>query len=49
MGGRGTFASGNPVTYTYETVYKIDGVKVLKGLNGKHSLNKEGKYLLHLP
>lgn len=38
MGGRGTFASGNNVAYTYETVDKIEGVKVLQGLNGKHSL-----------
>lgn len=41
MGGRGTFAVGNNVEYTYETVGKIDGVKVLKGLNGKHSLPEE--------
>lgn len=41
MGGRGTFASGNPVAYTYITVGKIAGVKVLEGLNGKHSLPEE--------
>ena len=41
MGGRGTFAAGNPVPYTYETVGLIEGVKVLKGLNGKHSLPEE--------
>ena len=41
MGGRGTFASGNIVPYTYETVGKIDGIKVLKGLNGKHGLPEE--------
>lgn len=29
MGGRGTFASGKNVTYKYETVDIIDGVKVL--------------------
>ena len=29
MGGRGTFASGNAVPYTYNTVGKIDGVKVI--------------------
>ena len=34
MGGRGTFASGNHVGYTYETVGMIEGVKVLQGLNG---------------
>ena len=41
MGGRGTFASGNPVPYSYETVGYIEGVKVLKGLNGKHGLPEE--------
>lgn len=41
MGGRGTFASGNSVAYTYETVDKIEGVKVLQGLNGKHNLPEE--------
>lgn len=41
MGGRGTFAIGNTVAYTYETVSKIDGIKVLKGLNGKHGLPEE--------
>ena len=37
MGGRGTFASGNPVLYSYETVGKIDGVKVLQKLDKKAS------------
>lgn len=41
MGGRGTFAAGNTVDYTYETVGKIEGVKVLQGLNGKHGLPEE--------
>lgn len=41
MGGRGTFAAGNSVTYTYETVGFIDGIKVLHGLNGKHGLPEE--------
>lgn len=41
MGGRGTFASGNNVAYTYETVGKIGGIKVLKGSNGKHGLPEE--------
>ena len=41
MGGRGTFAVGNTVAYTYETVGFIEGVKVLKGLNGKHGLPEE--------
>ena len=30
MGGRGTFASGNNVAYTYKTVGKIGGMKVLQ-------------------
>lgn len=41
MGGRGTFPSGNIVAYTYETIEKIEGIKVLKGLNGKHGLPEE--------
>jgi hypothetical protein len=41
MGGRGTFAAGNPVAYTFETVGMIEGVKVLKGINGKHGLPEE--------
>lgn len=41
MGGRGTFAAGNPVDYTYKTVGYIEDVKVLEGINGKHSLPDE--------
>ena len=41
MGGRGTFAAGNIVAYTYQTVGKIEGVKVLSGMNGKHGLPEE--------
>ena len=41
MGGRGTFAAGNPVAYTYNTVDIIAGVKVLKGIDGQHSLPEE--------
>ncbi len=41
MGGRGTYASGNDVTYTYETVGKIEDVKVLQGIGGKHGLPEE--------
>ena len=37
MGGRGTFASGNNVPYTYNTVGKIAGVKVLEPINPKDS------------
>ena len=38
MGGRGTFAAGKNVAYTYETVDKIDGVKVLKPMDLTKSL-----------
>ena len=46
MGGRGTFAAGNPVSYTYEadTTFSLDGkykgIKVLRGItgSGKHGL-----------
>ncbi|HBM97185.1 TPA: hypothetical protein DD394_06780 [bacterium UBP9_UBA11836] len=38
MGGRGSFAAGISVPYTYKTVGYIDGVKILEGLNGQHSL-----------
>ena len=41
MGGRGTFASGNSVAYNYETVGKIEGVKVLKGTGNLHDLPVE--------
>ena len=33
MGGRGTFAAGNPVPYRYETVGKIGNVRVIQGIN----------------
>ena len=41
MGGRGTFAAGNNVAYTYNTVGEIEGIKVLSGINGKHGLPEE--------
>ena len=41
MGGRGTFAAGHSVEYTYETTGKIAGVKILSGRNGKHGLPEE--------
>ena len=41
MGGRGTFASGNNVGYTYDTVGKIEGVKVLQGNSGRKGLPEE--------
>ena len=41
MGGRGTYAAGNNVAFTYKTVAKIEDVKVLEGLNGKHGLPEE--------
>lgn len=41
MGGRGSFAIGNMVAYTYETIGFIEGIKILSGLNGKHGLPEE--------
>lgn len=41
MGGRGTFAVGNNVLFTYKTVGKIGGIKILEGLVGKHGLPEE--------
>ena len=38
MGGRGTFAAGKSVPFSYKEVDSIHGVKVLQGINGKHSL-----------
>lgn len=33
MGGRGTFAVGKQVDYIYETVGKIEGVKIIKPID----------------
>ncbi len=41
MGGRGTYAKGRKTEFIYKTVELIEGVKVLEGLNGKHSLPEE--------
>ncbi len=53
MGGRGTFAAGKSVAFTYETVGKIEGIKVLKGIGEKHGLPEEahssGSYILLNP
>lgn len=38
MGGRGTYAVGNDAAYTYETVGKIEGVKVLQPMDKSKSL-----------
>ena len=38
MGGRGTFAAGKQVAYTYETVGKVDGVKIIKPIDKSKSL-----------
>ena len=37
MGGRGTFAVGNNVPYSYETVGTIDGDKILQPIDKKKS------------
>ena len=41
MGGRGTYAVGNNVPFTYKMVGKIEGVKVLKGIGNLHDLPVE--------
>ena len=41
MGGRGSFAKGNNVKLEYETYNHIEGVSVIRGKNGKHSLPEE--------
>ena len=41
MGGRGTYAAGNNVAFSYKTVGTIDGVKVLQGLGNIHKLPEE--------
>ena len=41
MGGRGTFAIGKKVDYTYRTVGEIEGVKVLEGIGNIHKLPEE--------
>lgn len=41
MGGRGTYAAGNDVAYTYRTVDTIAGVKVLEPLSGARKLPEE--------
>ena len=41
MGGRGTFAAGRQVEYTYKTTGFIEDVKVLEGISGKHGLPEE--------
>ena len=38
MGGKGSYSLGNSPDYTYETVGKIDGVKVLEPLDKSKSL-----------
>lgn len=41
MGGRGTFASGNNVSYTYKPIGKIDNVPIISGIGEKHDLPME--------
>ena len=38
MGGRGTFAAGKQAAYTYETVGKVDGVKIINPIDKSKSL-----------
>ena len=39
MGGKGTFAQGNNVPFTYETVGKIGKVKIVEKINKNESRN----------
>ena len=39
MGGRGTYAVGKNVGYTYKTVGEIEGVKVLRPMYSKKSFS----------
>ena len=39
MGGRGTFAAGKSVAYTYETIGNYEGVKILAGMPGTNLHN----------
>lgn len=39
MGGRGTYARGNIVDYTYKTVNNIEGVKVLEPVDSRKSFS----------
>ncbi len=41
MGGRGTYAAGNNVPFTYKTVGIFHGIKVLEGVGDKHNLPEE--------
>ena len=41
MGGRGTFAAGSVVPYTFRTVGKVWGIKVLEGIGSAHGLPYE--------
>ncbi len=41
MGGRGTYASGRHVAYSYETVGNYNGVKILESLTNRKSLPEE--------
>ena len=41
MGGRGTYAAGRNVPFTYKIVGVFHGIKVLEGIGGKHNLPEE--------
>lgn len=41
MGGRGTYAAGVNVAFTYRKIDEIEGVKVLTGIAEKHDLPME--------
>lgn len=41
MGGRGTFAAGRNVPFTYKTIGTLDNVPILRGLGNQHNLPEE--------
>lgn len=41
MGGRGTYAAGNNVAFSYESIGTIAGVKILRKLDGVQKLPEE--------
>lgn len=41
MGGRGTFAKGSNVPFTYKTIGQLYEAKILQGIGGMHGLPEE--------
>jgi len=41
MGGRGTYSAGMQAAFTYKTIGRVHGIKILQGMDGKHGLPEE--------